>query len=311
MALAHHVSVLALWTSTSKVGHLLLMLNNFFKLDGTPVSHEEGTAMPNMSPDDEVTNILFRGEKWGKPRTAIKSVTFKNVSISNMELFQITFTNCTFEDCIFKGSFFHEVEFHKCKFVNCNMWKAKFEKCYLDPATIFLDSRYRVDASNVGVTMYQALLANYANERQDAFYAQADIEFRRWKRYQLSYEIRKKNVDVVPGHWRRFKNFIFDLLAGYGYKPFRFFIVTVIGFLAISAFNHCVIGNDLLINNERPPSASLINSIYYSFSVLTVLGFSTVVPDGTFAKLLTVFEALAAIGWLSIFTSILVKRLLR
>ena len=212
--------------------------------------------MPNMSPGDEVTNMLFRGGRWGKPRTAVKGVTFRNVSISNMELFQITFTDCHFEDCIFQGSFFHEVEFHKCKFVNCNMWKAKFEKCYLDPATISLDRRYRVDASNVGVTMYQALLANYADERQDSFYALADIQFRRWKRYQLNFEIRKKNVDYVPGQWRRFKNFVFGITAGYGYKPARFFCVTVIVFLAISMLNHCLIGNDLLINNSRPPSPS-------------------------------------------------------
>lgn len=228
------------------------MLSNFFKLDGTPITHEEGATMPSMSPGETVTNTLFRGAEWGKPHTAVKGVTFKNVSISNMELFQITFTNCFFEDCIFKGSRFREVEFHKCKFVNCNMWKVKFEQCYLDPATIFLDSRYHVDASNVGLTMYQALLSNYANERQDAFYARADIEFRRWKRYQLSYEIRKKNVDFLAGQWGRFKSFSYDLLAGYGYKPTRLFIFTVIGFLSISVFNHYVIGGDLLL----PGSAS-------------------------------------------------------
>ena len=287
------------------------MLRTFFKLDGTPVTHEEGMPMPSMSPGDEITNTLFRGEKWGQPRLAIKKVTFRNVSISNMELFQITFTNCIFEDCIFKGSRFREVEFHKCRFINCNMWKSKFEQCYLDPATISLDRRYRVDASNVGVTMYHALLANYSNERQDAFYTIADIEFRRWKRYQLSYEIRKQNVDFLPGHWEKLKSLTYDLLTGYGYKPGRLSVVTVIGFLAIAVFNHFVSGGDLLINGQRPPSTSLVDSIFYTFSVLTVLGFSTVVPDSELAKLLTIFEVLVAIGWLSIFTSVLVKRLLR
>lgn len=267
--------------------------------------------MPPMSPGDEVSNLLFRGERWYEPRKRIKKVTFRNCSISNMELFQLTFTECTFEDCIFVASRFHEVEFHKCKFVNCNMWKSKFEQCYLDPRTIQLDRRYRVDAANVGVSTYQALLSNYANERQDAFFAEADIEFRRWKRYQLSYEIRKRNVNRIPGEWGRFRSLIYDLLAGFGYRPARLFAVTVLGFLAISVFNHIAIGGDLLINGARPPSTSLVDSIYYSFSVLTVLGFSSVVPDGAFAKLLTVFEALAAIGWLAIFTSVLVKRFLR
>lgn len=267
--------------------------------------------MPPMSPGDEVSNVLFRGKSWYEPRKQIKGVIFRNCSISNMELYQITFTQCTFEDCIFIASRFREVEFHKCNFTNCNMWKAKFEQCYLDPRTIRLDRRYRVDAANVGVSVYQALLSNYADERQDAFYADADIEFRRWKRYQLYWDIRKKHVDRLPGEWGRFKSLIYDFLAGYGYKPVRLSIVTIIGFLAISVLNHFVIGGDLLVNGERPADTSLVDSIYYSFSVLTVLGFSSVVPDGAFAKLLTVFEALAAIGWLSIFTSVLVKRFLR
>jgi len=287
------------------------MLTNFFRLDGTPAIHEQGTSMPSMSPGEEICNVLFRGERWYEPRKQIKKVRFRNVSISNMDLFQLTFTECIFEECLFIASRFSEVEFHKCKFINCNMWKAKFEKCYLDPRTIRLDRRYRVDAANAGVSIYQALLSNYADERQDAFYADADIEFRRWKRYQLNWEIRKKHIDRLPGEWGRLKSLIYDLLAGYGYKPVRLFVVTIVGFIAISVFNHLVIGGDLLVNGERPAGASLVDSIYYSFSILTILGFSSVVPDGSFAKLLTVFEALAAIGWLSIFTSVLVKRFLR
>ena len=267
--------------------------------------------MPAMSPGDEVSNILFRGSVWYQARQKIKGVTFKNVSIQNMELFQLTFTECTFEDCLFNGSHFREVEFHKCKFINSSMWKAKFEQCYLDPRTIHLDRRYQIEAANVGVTMYQALLSNYANERQDAFYADADIQFRRWKRHQLDWDIRKKHVDAIPGRWTRFKSLTYDILAGYGYKPGRLFGFTIAFFLAISVFNHFAIGSNLAVNGEPPANPTLVDSIFYSFSVLTVLGFSTVVPASAFAKLLTVFEALAAIGWLAIFTSVLVKRFLR
>lgn len=69
--------------------------------------------MPSMSPGDEVTNILFRGEQWYQPRKKIKKVTFRNVSIQNMVLFQPSFTECKFVDCLFNGTRFLEVEFHK------------------------------------------------------------------------------------------------------------------------------------------------------------------------------------------------------
>lgn len=255
--------------------------------------------------------MQFRGSVWHQSRQKIKGVTFRNVSIQNMDLFQLTFTECTFEDCLFNGSRLREVEFHKCRFNNTSMWKAKFEQCYLDPRTIHLDRRYQVEAANIGVTMYQALLSNYANERQDAFYAIADIQFRRWKRYQLDWDIRNKHVDARPGGWAKCKSLTYDILAGYGYKPGRLFGFTIAFFLAISVFNHFVISGDLAVNGVRATNPTLVDSIFYSFSVLTVLGFSSVVPASSLAKLLTVFEALAAIGWLSIFTSVLVKRFLR
>ena len=87
--------------------------------------------------------------------------------------------------------------------------------------------------------------------------------------------------------------------------------MTIVVFIGISTLNHFVIGSDLLVNDVRPANIAFVDSIFYSFSVLTVLGFSSVVPDGTFSKLLTVFEALASVGWLAFFTSVLVKRLLR
>ncbi len=69
------------------------MLSNFFRLDGTPTTHDEGNAMPSMSPGDEVTNMLFRGTKWGRPRMAIKGVTFRNVSIANMGVYPLGIGN--------------------------------------------------------------------------------------------------------------------------------------------------------------------------------------------------------------------------
>lgn len=287
------------------------MLTDLFELDGSPTVHQQGTVMPSMSPDEVVSNTLFQGDRWHEPRKMIKKVTFRNVSMAKMEFLQLTFTECTFEDCLFSTCHFREVEFHRCVFVNCNFWKAKFDRCYLDPETISFDERYRVEAANVGLTMYQALLSNYSDERQDEFFAHADIEFRRWKRYQLKRDIRQKNVDRWSGEWRCLKSLVYDLVAGFGYRPGRVFLITIIGFLIISIFNHFVIGGNLLVNGQRPTVPTFVDSVFYSFSVLTVLGFSTVVPDGTWAKLLTVFEALAAIGWLSIFTSVLVKRFLR
>lgn len=287
------------------------MLADLFKLDGNPAVHQHGQPMPSMSPGDVVSNIQFRGRRWYRPRQGVKGVTFHNVSMSGLLLSKITFTDCTFEDCLFTGTQFREVEFHNCWFINCTLWKAKFEGCYLRPERIKFANRYRVDAANVGVTLYHALLSNYADERQGAFFQRADIEFRRWKRFQIARDVRQEHIRPWLGNWQRFTSWMYEILAGYGYKPVRFFSVTVAVFLAIALLNYHFIGGEIRVDGQIPAEFSFIDSVYYSFSILTVLGFSTMVPSSDGAKLLTVFEALAAIGWLAIFTSVLVKRFLR
>ncbi len=267
--------------------------------------------MPKLTRGAEVTNIIFRELPWEKEGIKISEVTFQNVSMKKLKLSRITFSQCIFKDCIFIGSQFEEVEFHECEFINCNFWKAKFERCYINPASIYLDKQYREIAANVGVSLYQSLLRNYLNAGQDKHYAIADIEFRRWSRYQWKYEIKEGKIAYWRGYLRVLSSWGSDVFAGYGYKPFRFAMTTIVLFVMISTLNHFVIGSDLLVNGQRPQSMSFVDSIYYSFSVLTVLGFSMIVPDSQFAKLLTVFEAFGAIAWLAVFTAVLVKRFFR
>jgi hypothetical protein len=45
--------------------------------------------------------------------------------------------------------------------------------------------------------------------------------------------------------------------------------------------------------------------------MMTALGFSYITPATTLGKLTSVGEALIGIGWLGVFTSVLVKRFLR
>ena len=106
-------------------------------------------------------------------------------------------------------------------------------------------------------------------------------------------------------------------LTGFGYRPLRFFIWTLALFFAISCLNYFLIGDAMqVVGNAAAasganPHASFIDSVFYTFSVLTVLGFSSVTPASDWAKILTIFETLASIGWLGIFTAVLVKRFLR
>jgi hypothetical protein len=68
------------------------------------------------------------------------------------------------------------------------------ESCYLDPKCIKFAKAYKGTAANIGVTFFQELFENSAQEHQPFFEMDADIKFRQWKRSQLLYDVRKKKV---------------------------------------------------------------------------------------------------------------------
>ncbi len=287
------------------------MLSNLFRLDGTPAVIGPNDDMPSMSPDDVVANIVFEPGPWTPPKRRIRGVTFHDVAFSKTTISQITFTNCKFEDCLFIGTHLTEVEFHGCDFKNCNFWKVRFEKVYLHPDKIMFDERYRGEAANVGISVFQAMLSNFAEERQDHYYMLADIRFRRWKRFQIAHERKRQNITPWQARWQWLRSIVYEVVAGFGYRPLRFFGWTIVLFLLLSALNHVLIGGSMRVEGNDVAHTSFVDSVYYSFSVLTVLGFSSVTPATGPAKILTVIEALASIGWLGIFTSVLIKRFLR
>lgn len=254
------------------------MLNDLFRLDGTPTILAPDSPTPPMSPGDTVRNIVFPSSRWNPSIRKIRGVTFCGVAFPKATLSQLTFTECKFQDCLFVATQFDNVEFHACYFVDCNFWKSRFEKVYLDPRCIKMDHRFKVEAANVGISVFQSLLSNFADERQDKFFMIADIQFRRWKRYQIWHDLRKKHITRLQAWWRWSSSIVSDLLAGYGYSPGKFLFATLVLFIAISWLNYWLIGDAVLIENVRVDHASFVDTVYYTSSILTVLSFPSVVP---------------------------------
>jgi hypothetical protein len=291
------------------------LLENLFRLDGTPTILAPG-EMPSMSPGEEVANTVFPAGEWVPPNRKIKNVTFRGVAFSKTTISQVTFKDCVFKDCLFIGTQLTEVEFHGCSLIDCNFWKIRLSRVYLNPNKIKLGRKFRVEAANVGISIFHAMLSNFAEERQDQFFMLADINFRRWKRYQIWHDLREEKKSFIEAGWEWFSSLIHEWVAGFGYRPLQFFIVTIGLFVAVSILNFNLIGDQLQVSGATPtaetsPHASFIDATFYTFSVLTVLGFSVVTPSSDLAKILSVLEALASIGWLGMFTAILVKRFLR
>ena len=289
------------------------MLENLFRLDGTPELLKAG-EMPPMSPGNVVENVVFPKGDWIPPVRALKNVTFRNVAFSRTKISRVTFTDCWFHDCLFNGTEMDEVEFHGGGMKDCTTWKLTLNRVYLRPERVSFSRRYRTEAANVGISLYHSMLANYAEERQDEFFREADIRFRRWLRYQIWHDLRRKKKGPVEASTAWVSSILHEVLTGFGYRPLRFFLWTLALFVVITMANHFLIGDQIAVvraAGETGGPTSFVDTLFYTFSVLTVLGFSTVTPVSDTAKMLTVLEALAAIGWLGIFTAVLVKRFMR
>jgi hypothetical protein len=171
------------------------MLNDFFKLNGEPERYDTIEALlHHFKTANDIRDVLYIPDVWPSDLRRMTGTTFSNVSLSKKTISEVTFTGCTFEDCLFIGTNFVGVEFHRCKFVNCNFYKSSFDDCYLDPDTVHFDKKYRKSAANVGVALYHALIENASKRRQSDFEMNADMQFRRWKRWQLVFDEKAKKI---------------------------------------------------------------------------------------------------------------------
>lgn len=294
------------------------MLDDFFTTNGPTVKIENESDLVELVELAEVVNkyknirsFLYFPDSWPKILKKMEDCKLTNVSLSKTNFKNATFKNCVFEDCLFIGSTFSDVEFHKCIFINCNFYKCKFNECYLDPSSIHLDKKYRTTAANMGVYLYQQLFENSSKSSQYNFSMKADIEFRKWKRWQLRYDELKGHITVRERLLQSALSHTYEWLTGFGYKPMRFAAWTLVMFTLASLINMLILPG-LLVTDQQPiNNLTLVDSAFYTYSMMTALGFSTILPLTGFAKLLAVSEALIGIGWLGIFTSLLVKRFIK
>jgi hypothetical protein len=287
------------------------MLQEFFRLDEPFRTFDTEALVSHFKISNDLRSVLYEPDHWPSDLRKVKELNFKNVSLSKTQFRNVTFTSCQFEDCLFIGSIFSNIEFHRCTFTNCNFYKAEFANCYIDPLTISFDRRYRRVAANVGVQLYHQLLENGSSTKQSRFEMTADIEFRKWRRWQLRYDYRSAKITRwgFAAEWLR--SCLYEYAAGFGYRPLRFVVATILLFSAISILNAHMLPGALQQDGQVVERMTIADSVFYTYSMLTALGFSTIIPTTAFARVLAVFEALTGIGWLGIFTSLLVKRFIR
>ena len=241
-----------------------------------------------------------------------KDLEFENVRLSKMTFERVTFTRCVFRDCLLIGTRFVECEFHNCKFENCNTHKFILKTVYIDPRSFTLHRDYRTTASNVGVYLFQELYKNASETYQTHFASFADIQRRRWRRYQSRYELKHDRARRWST-WRRItSDAAFDVTTKYGYGPVRFFLLSLLGFMFIALFGEWLwSAMGMIRNGTEIAHVTFADALYYCMLLTTTLGFSDLMPTSVLGKAFAVACALFGISWMGLFTAVLVRRLIR
>lgn len=287
------------------------MLEDFFNLNCDSKDFDAQKIREHFDVSDNLHDVTYTPEDFPPELRHCKGYHFRNVGLSKTAFKEMTFTDCDFVDCLFIGADFTGVEFHGCKFTDCNFYKSTFSDCYIDPACFKFDKSYRKSFSNINVYLYQQLLENASQSRQSDFERKADIQFRRWKRWQLDYDLRKEKINKHGYLNRKIGSLIYEWIAGFGYMPERFVLATMFVFTTFSILNMHVLPGTLQYNGETIDEIDFSDAVFFTYSMMTALGFSSIIPVTGFSKIFAVFQALVGIGWLGIFTSLLVKRVLK
>ena len=293
------------------------MLDDFFHLNNTgipPQVFSEFAALEQyFQASSELDNAVIAGGTTIPPRTRVFiKKRFFNVSFSRVRFEHVLFKDCTFKDCLFISTQFVECVFEDCKFLDCNLWKATFSRVTVDPAIFKIHRSYRNTHANVGLGLFRRLHRNAAEMSDPEFSATADLQRRRWLRAQERWEWQKGGIDPITFGFRYIRSLAFDWMASYGYSPLRFLLTSALGFYLISRFVHENWTEFGFARNGNPMERDdIIQTAFYTSNILTTLGFTDILPSTDAGRLYSIALAAIGVAWVALFTTMLIRRVLR
>ena len=263
---------------------------------------------------NEISDLLYRPDtlKGGEePQKLydVKGKTFSNVSFAHTEISNLNFTKCAFEDCIFFRTVFDNLEFHDCSFKNCNFGKCRIKETYIDPGSFSecLDiERY----ANIGIHLYQQLMRNFKDLDQPDFYRSAEFMFRKFRRSELWYKIKKREIRRREGYPMVLWNFLAEKFLGYGVRIWRFVFTTFVLFFCFWFLNNVFweeFGLKVLCDNCT--KGTWDESLYYTAVSLSNLGYGDIVPSSAYGRMWASFQAVVGAIWFAVMASMIFRRM--
>ena len=206
--------------------------------------------------------------EWSTPRNRrISEMTFERFDFSDTIIEGFVFRRCKFVECLFIRAQTKNCEFHDCTFETCNTHKIDFTNTYINPVS-FNECLDEGKHQNIGVHLYQKLMNNSRNTGQMEFGQYAQFFFKRWKRYQDLYEVKKlcrdselwKTISKLSSYVVRL---LFEIFLGSGIRVrylLRFLIGLIILFWSVNYYYVLEFG----LQSDSGESLTVVNVLYYT-----------------------------------------------
>jgi hypothetical protein len=291
-----------------------VMLENFFKLPGTPVDINEDEFLKLTKSGGEIRGKIYLPNSLESPsrlrQTQIVNCKFVEVSFSKTWIEGIEFSNCSFTDCLFIGTVFKDCRFTNCTFTGSNTYRIKFIDVFLNPRSFdkCLDKKRH---QNIGLHLYQELLNNSRRQSQPDFAHDALFQFRRWNRFENIYRFRRGKIS-----WAQFKlllrivlNWSGQTFLGFGVRLRNYFFWVTIAALVLTTINYSFAANFGLMIGQTPLQ-SFTDAFYFTIITLTTVGYGDITPTIACGRFFIAFEGFVGFVLLATLASMIYRKML-
>jgi hypothetical protein len=209
------------------------------------------------------------------------------------------------------GSTFKNCRFTDCAFINCNTHRIEFINVYLNPRSFdrCLDAKRH---QNIGVHLYQELLNNSRQQSQPDFTHDALFQFRRWLRFEQTYQLRQNGVANSNGiRLTRLiaQSWIGEKLLGFGVRLRNYFFTATCAALVLTIINYNF-ASQLGLSIDASFPRSFVDALYFTIITLTTIGYGDITPTTMFGRIVVAGEGIAGFVLFAILASMIYRKIL-
>ena len=248
-------------------------------------------------------------------RLNLWSSRFENVSLKDARFERCAIGLSVFVDAYLRGVEVNDCDMHGCTFTRTNLKKMRFSSTALRYSTW---SESAIDISAFPDELEEEKAGKFAQAR-DLYkalrlnlHAVGDSAGASWAAYKQQ---RMDRLDrrCQRRHFSYFASVILDALWGYGERPSRLFIFSVL-FCVLFAFGYFFTGLTVggqCVSMETLPdkTAHFGRCFYFSFVTFTTLGYGDLSPCTLGARSLAVIQAFSGVFIMGLFVSANVRKL--